>query len=235
MDAPPPAFPGTLNATEGRYRNASLPRRLALASAALPVAILLAVALQPWVPAHELLRDPMATVGERSDCCGLHLGLVSYLGVGLWASTAAICLFAALCLRDEPAERASTVRFLVGAGLLSVWLTLDDLLMLHERVLPDLGVPELATYAVYGVAGLAHLRVALRVASPGIAAPGTRALLFVAIASLGASVVSDTILEAAGWAVPIGLEDGAKLVGITFWLAFHTALAHARLAARTSA
>ena len=213
----------------GGSPQASLLRRTAFVAALLPALALIAVAVQPWVPAHELLRDPMATVSERSACCGLHLGLVSHLGVGLWVSTAAICAFAALCLPRRPGKRRLATRFLSGAASLSAWLALDDLLMLHERVLPGLGVPELATYAVYGAAGLVHLGTALRVATP--AAAGTRVLLLVAVAMLGASVVSDTVLEALGWTVPIGLEDGAKLVGIAFWLAFHTVLAHSLLAA----
>lgn len=178
-----------------------------------PLVVLIVVALQPWVPPSDLLRDPMAIVMERSDCCGLHLGLASHLGVAAWTASAAIAGFGALCLARTG---RAVARFLVLAAALSLVLAADDLLMLHELVLPRLGVPELVVYALYGLAGLLHLGVAIR-----LARPSELVLLLLALAGLGGSVTMDTLGELVGVHVPIGFEDGAKLIGASLWLAFH--------------
>lgn len=187
-----------------------------------PLAVLLVVAFQPWAPPSELLRDPMAIVIERSDCCGPHLGLVSHLGVAAWTASAAIAGFGALCLAC--ADRGIVTRFLLLAAAISFVLAADDLLMLHELVLPGLGVPELLVYALYGSAGLLHGGMALR-----LARQSELVLLLVALAGLGASVTMDTLGELVGIHVPIGFEDGAKLIGASFWLAFHADFAARRI------
>lgn len=111
------------------------------------------------------------------------------------------------------------------AAVLGALICMDDLLMLHERVLPSAGVPELAVEAAYCLVGLA---LAHRAWVPARALT----MLVLSMALLGLSVGLDMALEIAAFSLPAELqarlvtpagasavtvvEDGAKFVG--YWL-----------------
>ena len=90
------------------------------------------------VPVRELVRDPAAEYNYPA-----YGGLLSHLGIALMFGCTAICAFAATI--------ASVRRnVLWGAAWLSLTLTLDDLFLLHEEVLPELlGLPEIILYLLY--------------------------------------------------------------------------------------
>lgn len=92
-------------------------------------------------------------------------------------------------------------------GLLTVVLTLDDRFLLHELVLPHFGVPEIVTYAAYGV-----LAVVLAVAFCRVllAQPETW-LLFLAVVAMGLSVGLD--LTGIDSTVRRVAEETAKMTG----------------------
>jgi hypothetical protein len=91
-----------------------------------------------------------------AECCHTYYGIVFNLGVLVWWLAAAISGFTAIVLfaRDGFSEDC---RFLASAALFTAILTLDDFLILHENVLPSLGVPQVVIVSVYAPAALAFL------------------------------------------------------------------------------
>lgn len=185
------------------------------------VAIALGAALRGLDPAW-FTRDPAAWHEAHPL-----IGSVSNLGVLLWAAAAAISLFAAAMLRISGGRRERRA-LLLHAGLLTLWLTLDDLFMFHERLAPDeLGIPQRLVflgYAAWFAAVLLRFRALLL---------QTRGLLLPALAFFAVSAVLDQFAPAAWfeWRYLMLVEDGAKFLGIVSWFACLTTQASAALAA----
>lgn len=80
-------------------------------------------------------------------------GAMSFASMMLWSAAAAVCALAAALLWDRLGERA---RFFVATAALLLLAAVDDALQLHETVGPEeLGIPEMAFYALLGLAALA--------------------------------------------------------------------------------
>ncbi|MGI9383571.1 MAG: hypothetical protein ACR2PO_10485 [Methyloligellaceae bacterium] len=178
-------------------------------------ALLLAVAwFQPWVPVADLLRDPLSVAELSQDCCGLYFGALSNLGVIIWAGAAAACLFAGLLLYSMTGWSPATM-FMVYGGLLTGLLTVDDLFLLHDFVLPHFGIPQILVYAVYGAVALGYMLMFARLILEH------DAVVFLAAGSLLAiSVGIDQVIHNDA-PIRIFIEDGAKLLGIILWTGFH--------------
>lgn len=162
-----------------------------------------------------LTRDPVAELQGAP-----YTGIVSNLGVLLWAGAATLCLFAASQLRSGSEAR----RFFLFGGALTAALLVDDLFLLHEVVGPlYLGVPEKAVYLGIGLLTLGFLY-----ACRSVILRTEPLLVMAALGLFGLSVVVDQILPLS---VSTGLvvEDGAKLAGITLWLAYFTRAARRAL------
>lgn len=153
------------------------------------------------------VRDVLA-VARAGDPLPYYTGWVTGLGVVGWisAATAGVC-GGALARRtgDRTAGRA-----LVLGGLVSAVMGVDDLLMLHDGVLREKGVPELVTMGVLAAAalawGLTHVRVLLR---------GGEAVLLVLA---GAWFAHSLVVEEVG-----GLlfhEEASKAAAIACWTAW---------------
>lgn len=195
-----------------------------LAVAALLLASLLALGLVAGIPLADLTRDPQDILAAP-----WHTGVLSNLGIVLWAAAAGICLFTA-AVRDAPRndDGRRVTRFLLLAGLITVALLLDDLFQLHRQLLP--GQPLLSRLLTLGLAAgligfwLLHNR--------RIIARTENLLLLVALAAFSVSVLIDTtarmlapdLVAAAGLnrgeTLYFLVEDGAKFIGILFWLAY---------------
>ncbi len=186
----------------------------------LPTLLLLALAwFQPIYPIGELFRDPLA-VAELSDaCCRVHFGLISNIGVLGWCATASGLLFAFLLLATHKSPRVVLV-FLGASALLTGWLTLDDMFLVHEDVLPALGLSEEVIYVGYGCLGLAYL-----ISSSKIILAARYPMLVIAIGLLGFSVVVDWFFNLDS-DLRLFVEDGAKLMGIAAWGSFHIETAY---------
>ena len=61
-------------------------------------------------------------------------GILSNIGIILWSSTAAICLFTCVLIKNHD-ENAKITEFYLYSGALSFILLLDDFFMLHDRLL----------------------------------------------------------------------------------------------------
>jgi hypothetical protein len=137
---------------------------------------------------------------------GIEIGLLSTAGIAMWAGAAAACALAALVLGGRPPGR-----YLGWTAALLLLLMVDDLLMLHDRVVPDmLGIPEQVAYAVYAAVFAGWL---IRFRAEILA--GEVTLLAAGGAALGLSVVSDAL--GLNYVV---FEDYFKLIGIAAVLAY---------------
>ena len=100
----------------------------------------------------------------------LYVGFLSQVGLWLWAGTAAVCLFSGFVLAKRSAS-SETYRFLFTAGLISLFLGLDDTFTLHEDFYPEFGIFEGALYLFYIaiVAGfILRFRRSIQAHSPGL-------------------------------------------------------------------
>ena len=176
--------------------------------------LLAAVWLQTRVPVPVLMKDPLAVAHEAKTCCHFYYGLVSNLGIMIWSAGAAVSLFAALLLFFADRPRAEMMFFTAAAAFTS-WLALDDLFMIHEDVLPQLGVPEAVTYGLYAAAAAGYFLLSWR------AILASRpALMASALVLLGTSVAIDVLVHSEN-TFRVFVEDGAKFLGILAWMSFH--------------
>ncbi len=173
---------------------------LALAGAA--VAAVYHMRFGHGIPVGLLTRD-VAEVAKLPP----YAGLLSQIALLLWPVGVTACFLAASV--DEDRTRRA---FFVTAGVLTVLLGLDDAFLLHERVLPRMGVPELAVLGVYAALFL-YLVVRFR----AVILQTRYALLILACLGFGVSALLDM-----GVQVPYKRmsEEGAKLVGIIGWAVY---------------
>ena len=193
-----------------------------LLPALLVLAVIATMSLTRHVPVSYMTRD-IAALGHLHPLAGV----LSNLGILLWAATAAVCLFVAITERDGLS--APVVRCLFFAGLLSAWLMLDDCFQIHEELSPKyLHVRERYVYLSLALALAAHLWV-----SRAVILRSDWTLLALAFVFLGTSALLDTVLL--HWVQRIGeweffYEDGAKWLGIVCWNSYHLQACSRRLA-----
>jgi hypothetical protein len=76
---------------------------------------------------YELTADPAEVVGKPP-----YTGFFSNIGIVLWSSTAAICIFSALLTKVNQSCFRKWFNFLLSSFFLTSFLLLDDLFQLHE-------------------------------------------------------------------------------------------------------
>ncbi|MFD3164535.1 hypothetical protein [Herpetosiphon sp. NSE202] len=170
------------------------------------------------IPLSTLTRDPADITGVP-----FYVGILSTLGVMLWSAATGICAVGLLLLEPSHPQR----RFLAASALLSGLLTLDDAILLHERVFPvHLHIPENLVLAGYLGLGIAYLYYFLpRMLSTDYG------LFLIAAGFMGLSIVFDVIMPFHELAT--FTEDSLKFIGIVFWLSYfgrtvQSILAHAK-------
>jgi hypothetical protein len=175
--------------------------------------------LQPWFDKWLIYVDPLLAAELTEACCDRSLGMASNIGVLYWTVGAACCGFAAAVLWHSAAPRPK-VLMLTQAALLTGFLGVDDLIMLHDSVFPRFGVPEMVTFGVYGLLGVAYLVLNWRLIlqeEPGLFAAAVGFLLL----SLGVDASGND--ERLLWKHV--LEEAAKLMGIAGWCVWHVRVA----------
>lgn len=185
----------------------------AFGSAFLVLALIVAVKLLGKASFEEMTRD-MSAVG------GLHplAGILSQLGLMVWAGAATICFLTAIFLYRAGETGAG---FFFSGGLLTTWLLLDDAFMFHEALAQwYLGIDEKLVYIGLILVTLTWLCAYRRL----LLAVGPFFLL-AALAMFAGSVVIDLMPENKPPLLHLGdwrsiLEDGAKWTGIILWLTF---------------
>lgn len=168
------------------------------------VFVVVALALGPE-GADTMVHD-LAVVVFNGGETYYYTGLLSNLGVLVWAAGAGLLALAARV--SMPARRRLALVHAVGA-LLTAFLATDDLVLLHDGFFPAyVGLPEEAVLAAEAVALGAWVLLSLRVLQADPALPA----LVLALALLGTSVLLD-VTHLGGHA----MEEGAKLGGIVAW------------------
>lgn len=198
------------------------------------ILVLAAVWFQSAVPLERLFRDTIAVAEDYPGCCHVYDGLISNLGILLWWTTATVTGFTALAVANLSSRTYEALAFAMAAAF-SAWLTLDDLFMLHESVLPLTGLTQPMIYAVYGAIAVGYIGLSSRVVFA--AAPR---LMYLAILMLGVSVGVDVFADhnlgpMSDWLhanprAEVFLDDGFKFLGIGFWCCLHLAAAMSTLA-----
>lgn len=181
---------------------------------AIPAMLVLAVAFLAHrltgVEFSHLSSDPQAIAKSP-----WYLGVISNIGVVIWSATAAICLFTGYVERRARPEAG----FLRAAGWLTLILLADDLLMIHEKLAPSIGLNERVVLAGYlAVFGWWMMAFRLQLIERN---PLALAAIF---GFFGVSILSDQLVSG-GYV----LEDGAKLLGISTWCAYFTTAAAAHI------
>jgi hypothetical protein len=161
-------------------------------------------------------RDPAAITNQAA-----YLGLVTFFGLFGWSAAATALVFAGFIAATRRADRERNA-CLIGAAAVA-YLMLDDAFQFHEYVYPRaLGIGDAPVEAVYVLATVALLYLGRDFLG------GTNyRLLVVAGIFFAASVGLDEIITSER---VIGIEDGAKLIGIYILAAycFDTALLELR-------
>lgn len=186
--------------------------------AALVLAIPVIAKLAWGVPPEHLLRDGVSTMEAP-----VYIGTLSNLGLILWGSAATLCFLSAATERDP--EYLAFWRY---AGILTLLLLADDMLLIHDHVFPRYaGISEYFLYAFYAFAMLGYV-----VRFRQLILAGSVGLLLAAFAGFAVSLGVDRLDGVVAVPALYFFEDGAKLAGIVAWLLFHgsMALAPARVA-----
>ncbi len=180
----------------------------------LPLLFLAVVLLQPWVEPKWMFLDTVTAAQYSGDCCHVYYGFISNLGIMIWTATGAVCLFVAalfgLVIKNRP-----MAWFALSAGVLTGWLALDDMFLLHEIVMPSLGIHQNAVLASYAVLALLYVFASWRVIMNA-----DFWILFVGGGTLVVSIFIDTVFHSLA-PVLVYAEDSAKFFGIFCWASFH--------------
>ncbi|WP_353779947.1 hypothetical protein [Winogradskyella sp. 3972H.M.0a.05] len=137
-------------------------------------------------------------------------GVISNIGILLWATTAAVCLFTGLTLRYVK-QSSNDSSFLISSGLITLMLLLDDLFMLHDYAFTKyLNIKQVVTYAFYfAIVALYGLRFWKTIKK------NSYVLLAMAFAFFGTSVFCDLFFAERN--IEYFWEDSLKFLGIISW------------------
>lgn len=202
----------TLNSIQHHFRFATstrivLPQVVAvLGLAVIPIALVAMVSLWYNIPLRNFVSDPVAILKKP-----FYFGLLSQLGIFIWAAMVAVCFLTANVLTLH-AKKHPIRRFFLWSGLFVLLLGLDDAFLFHDQVLPKyLGIPEIFAYTLY--AGLA---VAYLWAFRKIILRSDYTFLALALVSFALSVGLDVFIHS--YIAAYLFEEGFKFIGLVAWL-----------------
>lgn len=157
------------------------------------------------VPPDTLTGDPAAITDSR-----WWLGLLSNLGIMMWAAATGMCAVGTYFLYRSGASGRGTLFLLASTGM-CLALALDDAFMLHEEVLPaHLRISERVTYGAYAVMMVAYVVLFRRTLRRT-----DYVVLLASLACYAASIAIDL------FTYNIFVEDAFKFAGIVFWLLYY--------------
>jgi hypothetical protein len=187
--------------------------------------VLVFTKINPSIELEDFFRDITALAEVP-----FYTGFVSQLGALLWAASVTSCFLALFALKKLNSGSPQSRRFLLHAGLFSVFLMLDDMFLFHEEIAPAyLSFGQKKVYLAYFLVVLAFLYFNRReiLSSEYL-------LLLIAMAAFGLSifldVIEDTFFEELTGSLyetyEVLFEDGIKFIGIATWLAFYLRYIH---------
>lgn len=158
--------------------------------------------------------DDFATEAASSTESPFYLGFVSTAGGLAWWTAAVVAVVSAVTVRHL-GDRALGNR-LLGIGLFTAYMGVDDLFMLHDAALPQIGIGEKASYVAQALIVLTYIAVDRRFI---LTTP--LPLLLIAGALFATSIIEDQVPRET-LPLPYALEDSSKTVGIftyALWVA----------------
>lgn len=188
-------------------------RWMPLALAAAFLALVLLVVAGRGIDPATVMRDFAATAKVHPLT-----GLMSAMGVLLWCAAAAVCTFAAVACQER-ADRQGAA-FFASAALLSAYLTIDDMFMIHDYLAPT--YLHIRSKAV--TLGIALTTVAFVIVWARFLLKSRVTMFALAAVLLASSLLVDEVIEplVSAYIGPwrIALEDGFKFLGAACWLAY---------------
>lgn len=142
-----------------------------------------------------------------------YTGFISQVGILLWSASTAICFFGSQIASSRQCG-ARWQRFFFFSGLLSLLLGIDDAFLLHEEVMPKLGISEklvFISYACFLLFYLIKFRSIILLKTDNVFLKFS--LFFFAVSILLDFLPIEEI-------DPYLIEDTAKFTGIMLWLAY---------------
>lgn len=187
-------------------------RMVVIGNAWVGLAVIAIAAYCHWsgAPVSAFTRD----IAAIADINPLN-GVVSSMGMILWAAATAVAAFAAWMSRSGSVPSKQCLA--TTAGLSGV-LLIDDLFMIHEVFFGQvLGLSEIFAFGLYGLLALLWLGYWYRQI---LELPLTA--LWLSALAFGISFAADALDAAALLGADYGylVEDGAKLIGIVNWVVF---------------
>jgi hypothetical protein len=184
------------------------------------------VVISVWtgVPISKFTRDPAAIMGAHPL-----VGVLSNIGVLLWAVCAGVCFFTSAVLRVK-AVRGGWPEFFLFAGFITMVLLGDDLFLMHEKIVPRyLHVGEKTLFSLYALMLLGYL-----VAFRRLVLTTDYLLLVLALGLFAVSVAVDRLPETL---LPWHhlYEDGTKFLGIVGWFGYFVSSAFTAVTSRIAA
>ena len=185
------------------------------------------------VDVYSLISDPAPYVDMP-----WYFGMLSHAGVMLWIASAAISALAAATLWHSQERRHQHLsHFLAAISLATLWMAIDDLLLVHEQLgqlvlgRESRHAGEGAMFAAYAVVmfgvvvwyreTLAHTQLVLLVAATCSLAISIAIDILIRLDFNGGNPLLDTVL-ARSWGEPVSdiVEDSLKLYGGMLLLAY---------------
>jgi hypothetical protein len=171
--------------------------------------VILVIAVKSGVEPSDLSRDYNGVYHLEP-----YVGVLSSLGIFIWCGTVTLCWFAWFFIRKREPDSGRKNFFLVSGWITSI-IAVDDLFQFHEVIMPTyLGIPEITFYIIYFLTliffNIKYINTLMN---------RHFSLLVVCYFLLAFSIIFDVLFEDV---VPFGtyIEDGLKLMGITFWSSF---------------
>jgi hypothetical protein len=146
----------------------------------------------------------------------VYIGFVSNIGAFVWAFAIAICVYVGVLLFNQREQRNASYFFLYAA-VLSILLMLDDFFMLHEIIYPRyFHIGSDIIYSIYAALGIGFV-----VKFKKIILQSDLIILFLSFGFFALSIFFDELRESIAisdyWIIA---EDGSKLIGVIYWLAY---------------
>ncbi len=160
---------------------------------------------------YQMMFDDIAAA--RGKYTGILAGLFSNIGLFLLSATAGI---SCLTLNIVNKKHLEIIRFYFFTFIFSFILLLDDAYLLHEKVLPEIGIPEILIFICYFLYGFYGLTTNFKFISNSSWKILLLANLFFSISFFCDLGLSNKI----EYEILIFIEDLAKLTGIFSWLIY---------------
>lgn len=205
----------------------------------LAITVLLGVVFQPWAYPTYFLDDPVQIANHFLQYHYAHpqtdpsylkwpAGAMTYLGVLVLCAGGSVSLFTSICLPAEPVH-ATQSSFFFHAGLMTFFLALDDLFMLHEQANQIVLHGEIFMVGVY----LLYL-IWIAIKFRGLLRSYRLGPIVCSFLCFGLSIYFDTLGSQTQWPnafsfdrwdkhviTPI-FEEGFKWLGFASWFGFLT-------------